>query len=537
MAKALRNYVSADVPQCRPASPLQAKNNAGGFSFVVTDEIRLERFLILGTDGGSYYVNEVDLTTQNVDFLRRMIQNDPERVLSTTVDISYSGRAYRNTPAIFVLALLLSEGSDKIKQEVRKAVPQVARTATMAYDLADFISKLGGWGPAKVKAIRAWFESKTPAQLAFQAVKYRQRNGWTLRDLMRLSHPKGIDPTVGGFILNQDGLMADSIIHDEEILNGFKAMQTAQSEASVVKILREYPNLPWETIPTQFLKSPLVWKTLFENGLNGQALVRNVTRFAKIGLLNDQVFAREFANRLTDEEMIRKTRLHPMNFLNAYVVYKEGQISGGGSSWNLSRDKSWQTSAIILDALDDAFGLSFGNIDPANKRTMISVDTSASMGWWQAGNTQLSAFQGAGAMALITARTEPYYEVNAFSTDLKPLSISARDSLDSMVRKLTSAYGGGTNCSLPMLKARSLGKDIDTFIVITDNETWAGSVHPHVALEQYRQATGNDARLVVMAMVPTQFSIANPLDRGMLDVVGFDANAPKVVADFSAGRI
>ena len=37
---------------------------------------------------------------------------------------------------------------------------------------------------------------------------------------------------------------------------------------------------------------------------------------------------------------------------------------------------------------------------------------------------------------------------------------------------------------------------------------------------------------VVVAMTSTGFSIADPEDGGMLDVVGFDAAGPQVIADF-----
>jgi 60 kDa SS-A/Ro ribonucleoprotein len=38
-------------------------------------------------------------------------------------------------------------------------------------------------------------------------------------------------------------------------------------------------------------------------------------------------------------------------------------------------------------------------------------------------------------------------------------------------------------------------------------------------------------------MASNGFSIADPSDPGMLDVVGFDASAPQVMADFAAGRV
>jgi 60 kDa SS-A/Ro ribonucleoprotein len=70
-------------------------------------------------------------------------------------------------------------------------------------------------------------------------------------------------------------------------------------------------------------------------------------------------------------------------------------------------------------------------------------------------------------------------------------------------------------------------------VVYTDNETWFGGVHPFQALKQYRQAMGRPAKLIVAGMTATKFTIADPSDHGMLDVVGFDSAAPAVMAAFS----
>jgi 60 kDa SS-A/Ro ribonucleoprotein len=43
------------------------------------------------------------------------------------------------------------------------------------------------------------------------------------------------------------------------------------------------------------------------------------------------------------------------------------------------------------------------------------------------------------------------------------------------------------------------------------------------------------ARLIVVAMLANPFSIADPEDAGMLDVVGFDTATPAVMADFALG--
>jgi 60 kDa SS-A/Ro ribonucleoprotein len=76
---------------------------------------------------------------------------------------------------------------------------------------------------------------------------------------------------------------------------------------------------------------------------------------------------------------------------------------------------------------------------------------------------------------------------------------------------------------------------VDTFVVLTDNETWAGNIKPVQALQSYRETHNPNAKLVVVGMTSTGFSIADPNDSGMLDVVGFDANILPIISEFTRG--
>ena len=111
---------------------------------------------------------------------------------------------------------------------------------------------------------------------------------------------------------------------------------------------------------------------------------------------------------------------------------------------------------------------------------------------------------------------------SGFTDGLTPLAISPRQRLDDAVATVDNLPFGGTDCALPMLYARDRGREIDTFVIYTDSETWAGDIHPAQALQEYREWSGIAARLVVVGMVSNGFSIADPADPGMLDVVGFD---------------
>lgn len=551
MNNALKNFTAAEkaaktsTPQTKRTLGRtdEVRNNAGGYTFKVSDTDRLERFLILGTEGGTYYVGENKLTADNAKFIRSLIQKDEALVLDRIVDVSIKGRAYKNSPALFALALVLTEGKDKAA--ARAAVNKVARTSTHLFEFASYLDDLGGWGRSKRNAIADWYTSKDTDSLAYQAVKYRGgRNSWTHRDLFRKSHPKGIDRGLGRFILDHNEVHEASPV----IVDGFFRIQRAGSVKEVVSVLSEYKNLPWETIPTQFLKEPEVWKTLFHNGqLQGQALVRNITRLSRNGTFKDMMFAAEYAARLTDEEMIRRTRLHPINFLNAVVVHESGQADRSGGHWSYGRKKDWDAVPQIVDALNDGFHKSFKFVEPANKRTMLAIDVSGSMGQAAMG-LDLSCAQVSAAMAMTIARTEPAHIIRGFTSgsrgwatrsnvQLTDLGITARTGLSGAMGKVHKANFGGTDCAQPMLWALENDVEVDTFAILTDSETWSGSVKPSQALERYRKATGIPARLAVFGIAGTEFTIADSNDSGQMDFVGCDSNAPKVFADFSAGRI
>src|SRR3954464_5365304 len=96
---------------------------------------------------------------------------------------------------------------------------------------------------------------------------------------------------------------------------------------------------------------------------------------------------------------------------------------------------------------------------------------------------------------------------------------SPRQRVDGAVKPVADLPFGGTDCALPMLYAQAREREVDTFVIYTDSETWAGDGHPVQALNDYRQASGIDAQLVVAGMVSNGFSIADPTDPEMLDVV------------------
>ena len=176
-----------------PGKP-QVPNSAGGFVFAVDDWTRLDRFLILGSSAPTYYASAKKLTVENAEAVRRCIAADGGRVVERIVEISNEGRAASNDPALFALAMCAGLGDAITRAVALNALPHVARTGTHLFHFAEFVEGFRGWGRGLRRGIANWYNSKPSSQLAYQVVKYQQRDGWGHRDLLRLSHPKPASP-------------------------------------------------------------------------------------------------------------------------------------------------------------------------------------------------------------------------------------------------------------------------------------------------------------------------------------------------------
>jgi 60 kDa SS-A/Ro ribonucleoprotein len=207
---------------------------------------------------------------------------------------------------------------------------------------------------------------------------------------------------------------------------------------------------------------------------------------------------------------------------------------------------TWTPVSQVVDALDGAFYLAFGNVQRSDKRIMLALDVSGSMASAVHGMPYLTCREASAAMALVSAAVQPNHRIvgftnggyrsmwGAFGSGLSALSISPRQRLDDVVRSIADLPFGGTDCALPMVEALKHRWAVDTFVVYTDNETWSGDIHPAQALREYRERMGIAAKLVVVAMCSNGFTIADPNDAGMLDVVGFDTATPNVISEFTS---
>lgn len=557
--QALTGLQATETPQGLPIPGRDmVENNAGGFVFKLDEWKQLERFLILGSEGGTFYVSEKKLTADNANKVLLLLKKDGVKVVEKTVEILKSGRAPKPDVAIFVLALAASKGDDATRKAALAAVPSALKTGTHLLKFVDSVNGLRGWGRGLKKAIQLWFKGRKNETLALQLVKYKQREGWSMKDVLRLAKPVPETEVQGklfgwtaknekaewakapvapgdkalDFVWATEQAAQLKLVAEKADTAEAKAILTEANQASVKKLvdLIVTYRLPREALPTEALNKVEVWEALLQE-MPMTAMIRNLGTMSKIGLIKPLSEAEKLVfQRLTDAERLRGAKVHPIQILSALRTYSSGRGVRSAASWNVSTK--------VVEALDEAFELSFGAVEPAGTRHLLGLDVSGSMSWGEiAGVPGLSPSAATAALAVVAARTEPWTAIMGFADSFRNLGITAKDRVDVATKKVSDLTFGRTDASLPMTWALQNKIQVDTFVVMTDNETWAGNIQPVQALEKYRQATGIGAKLIVVGMTSTGFTIADPDDAGMLDVVGFDGATPALMAKFAKGEI
>lgn len=319
---------------------------------------------------------------------------------------------------------------------------------------------------------------------------------------------------------------------------------TTSDVKKAIKLVRDH-GLAREQIPTHLLNSSDIWTELLQSkGANGkqtgmplEALTRNLGKLSSLYNFMSRENTDTICTRLSSNEDIQRSRIHPFKVLVASRIYGMGKALKGSLCWT--------ASPRVRDQLTTTFLRSFKNVPPTGKRYMAALDVSGSMDCSCMGCPAITCRQASAALAQVLYETETHVHLRGFSAacvpgtgfyNFNPL-VRHGMTLEQFISATNTPFGP-TDCSLPMRRAIDEGLDVDVFIVMTDSETYAGATHPQVALENYRvRANKPNAKLIVVGMTANCLTIADPNDRNTLNLAGFDAAMPEIIAMFVRGEL
>jgi len=561
-------------------------NRGGGYCFILPDKQRVERIIILGQANGYYVGIKQDATEAVQDIVKMIDAGKGDMVLSVVKDVYINSRAAKMDPLFMVLSILAR--SDKI--EYRRGAFEIVkslRTLSHLYSFLNFYKSSGstkGWGRLPKKSINAWICKFTPRQFLYQVFKYLSRQGWTMRDILRCTHPHPKKLKLSqNMTLALKYVVAKKEKRQEilkEIVSGkkkdekkedgiadyltaiwiMKSLQTEKKDfiGEIIKMIYDF-RLPREMLPTWGLKHIPIWKALLlsRDGrvtMPMTALIRNLGVMSSKGVFDNADIVSLVCQHLTNDVVIKRSRIHPATILLAWYTYKQGHGTKGSLSWS--------PILAIKASLEAAFYKSFGNVTPSGKRIFHCFDGSPSMRSPMANLPGITSTDAVAMMGMLFARIEPAdtqrFAVFSSATSSRSRYHSGHGingfKLITLTKHMTLEDAGavtqiddwaGTDPSviikyaIEMVRSGKWKKETapNVFILYTDNDINVGS-HPVIPLREYRDVSGNpDAKLLDIATTCSRVSIADPQDAGMMDFCGFDKDLLKHVYNFIAGTL
>lgn len=546
--------------------PNQTLNSCGKVVYKLDNLARLKRFMFLGSENNTMYINKNEkngffLTKENLNCLENLlVQEKFDDILK--VIIEYKDRSFKKDYLLYVLARCCSIklpqrtsdwGPDNITKDFKadcfKLTSDICGIPTHLFlfiELYEAVNKklhgTTGWNSYMKRMVSNWYNSKSVKDLMYHITKYQNRNNWTHRDVLRLTHIKNSDIhynniykylAKGSEVVTKELTLFETTLHgdlsQEEhplvYLLAFERLKTEESLDTVLRLIKKY-NFVREHIPTRWLNERRVWEALLP-GMPMTATLRNLNKMTAVGLFETDIGNVSLILVLAklSKESILRSKVHPLQILIAIKMYSQGRGDLGKLTWTPNQK--------IVGALNDAFYYAFDNVKPTGKRYLLALDVSGSMsGATVCGINCLSAAEVSCAMAMVYDHIEQSVDMMAFSNIFVPVSVSASRRLDDNLSSMRKINFGSTDCSLPMTWATERNKEYDCIIVFTDSETNCNKVQPSVALKRYRETLNINTKLVVCGLSSNGFTLADPENRDMLDIVGFSSETHEIINEF-----
>lgn len=497
-----------------------ATSDVHGRYFITPLQI-LERFLLTGSMAATYTANDkfADYSAENIKTVKTIFECFPDAAFKVLHDVCMLKKAPRKPPVI--LALAAAMGVESIKAQAEGLATTEINTGTDQFVLTKMLVDLGRGGGRSFKRQVSTLYRKLDRQdgdhprdqLAMNLVKFRNRAGWTHRDILRVGHYK---PTKKNNDLFKWVVGKGPATHP--LIIGFEEAGRITTPVEAVQLLVRDPKLPWEAFPTEVLSNAAVWEALLPN-LGNSALIRNLGRMSSLG-----IDLSPYAGRI----MAACRNLHPVASLSAWKTYSQGK--------GLKGSLVWRASPEVVSALEAGFYASFGQLKKSDSKVFFGLDISGSMGSNSSTVAGLNCREVAAAMVMVAMKQQPYM-VYGFSHNLIPLELRDDWSLPQVMQYMSNIPFGSTDCSLPIRFCNQNAiRDVDLFAIYTDNETNQRN-KPSDALNEYRRNLNPNAKLATVALMGGAFSIADPNDPGQVDFVGFDPSVPSVMVSLAEQKL
>lgn len=419
-----------------PKQKTLSENRAGGQAYSESKELALISLLLTSFVNDQFYRN----SDNTINELKKLISSisDKEFIAKSAI---YTRDKFGMRSITHVLAAELASELSGKKWSKNFYDKVVNRVDDMSEILSYYINnKTDKTNPKFPNSIKKGFANAFNKFDDYQLAKYKNSSKEVkLVDIVNIVHPipnirnnKALNELVNNRLENNKTW--------ESMLS--KAGQNANSE-------EELSNLKYEA-----------WSSLIKERKIGYfALLRNLRN-----LINQAPdIIDDVCNLLTDENMIKKSKVLPFRFSTAY-----DEINKLGSSDVIRK---------VLFAINKALDISVSNVPKFPGETLVVIDVSGSMSG--------KASNIASLFGSILAKVNNS-DIITFHNDSKYVDYNPLDSVTT-IRDKFRFTGGGTNFNSIFKKAN---KKYDRIIILSDMQGWIGYRTPMNDFNEYKKRFG-----------------------------------------------
>lgn len=484
------------------------RNEAGGPAYRFSTKHALAQYAVTGCLNSTYYASA---TVQLDQVLKLAAATDAEFVAKTAVYCRTRGYM-KDMPALLCASLaardsaLLARVFDRVIDDGKmlRNFVQIVRSGVVGRK---------SLGSAPKRLVQRWFEQRDDTQVFRSAVGQSP----SLADVIKMVHPRPADAVreaLYGWLINRPH-NADAL---PPLVRQFEAFKRGDSKVA--------PEVPFQML-TALELGRAAWQSIAGQA-PWQMTRMNLNTFARHGVFDDKALTRQIATRLRDPHKVRRARCFPYQLLTAYH----------------SADKA--VPATVRDALQDAMEVATENVPAIAGRVFVCPDVSGSMQSAVTGNrpgatSQTRCIDVAALVAAAVVRKNPDAEVLAFSDNVVPCELNARDSVMTNARKLASLPSGGTNCSAPLYHLNKQRAEGDLVIFVSDNMSWVdghGGGRSTATMQEWEKFRSRNprARLVCLDVQPNASTQAKERE-DIMNIGGFSDVVFEIIAAFAAGEL
>ncbi|MEZ6125826.1 MAG: TROVE domain-containing protein [Planctomycetaceae bacterium] len=524
------------------------RNEAGGPAYALEPKHALAQFAATGCFNGTFYAGaETQLAT-----LKTLIDQVNDNVYLAKLAVFARERACMKDMSAALAATLAARDTVLFHQVFDRVIDngRVLRTLFQMIRSGQFGKK--SLSSSLQRAFQRWLNSASPEKLLSASIGHDP----SLRDILRMARPTPTDNgrrALFGWLTDKEQpkwapATESNLPEQVRLLVEFRRAEAPEQQVALLQgdEGRQALRARWDLL-ADTARGPQVWSAIARS-MGPQALRMNLNTLQRHGVFQDVEMVRYVADRLADENEIRRSRQFPYQYFAAYLNVSD------------------EIPNTIKASLHKAAEIACGNVPELPGPIVIGLDVSGSMQSAVTGNrgrgatSKMRCVDVAALVAAAILRRNPDSVVIPFDTRAFDAKVDPSDSILSLSERLAKYGGGGTDCSLPlqMANAKFSTRKFAGAVLVSDNESWITKGRPYyggrngatgVMTEWQKfvdnqsrlpQAPGGNAapKLICIDLQPYQTTQA-PERGDILNVGGFSDAVFEVIAAFlssDAGR-